>query len=554
MLDDVQLTSTEASIIRDIQSSDFARIVLLVLNDASVTGSKTSSSRTLGVLLRHALSRRDLALSVYCALDKRRVHLKYDPFATEDCAALLDGIERLTTTLRDEDSAERFPKEITERIREAKLDVVVKFGFVGLRGAVPDIARHGTWAFRYGDHDGGGPACFQEMVEGEPVTTVAFLRLPTGLDPGLALAKAVFATDPGSLAKNRAQAYFGSTHLVVQKLRELHSWGWKRVEQRSQPDSPVLEPSLLKRYPANVEVIRWVAPLLARKALGRVRRLVGLSDRIDHWRIATRRDRERSVVTAPEDMSGFRWIESPKGHFYADPFVLERDGRSWMFFEDLTYSVNRGVIACTQLSDDGRMADPRVVLASDGHLSYPCVFVDGATVYMIPEAYSERVVRLYRATSFPDVWEQCADLYEGASLDTTVWRQDGLWWFFTTLREPRGGAMMLMLLYADSLTGTWMSHPMNPISIDVHNVRGAGAIFRENGRLMRPSQDCSGAYGYSFTFNEIVTLSTTDYAERARRTVEPDWDRELVGTHTYGRVGSVEVIDGKVRRFRSDVN
>lgn len=554
MLDDVQLPNAWASIIKDIQSCDFARIELVIFDSDAVVRRTALARRTIRRKFRNSLSRRPFVLWAYSCLDERRVRLKNDPLSTEDCSKLLDGIDRVSVTAINEASSGGLSEETVERLRAAKLDVVVKFSFASLPDTVPDVAQHGIWALQYGVRAQGGTECLPELLEGEPVTNVTLQRLPSQSNPGLALARAVFATDTGSLAKNRARAYFGSTHLVVQKLRELHMRGWEHVEQRSEAGGPIVDHRGIARYPTNLEVIRWVAPLVARTAVSRVRRLVRVGDRIEHWRIAIRVDRDRTVVDAPDRMSGFRWIESPKGHYYADPFLLERGGRTWVFFEDFTYADNRGVIACAQVLDDGRMSDPKVVLASTGHLAYPCIFVESETEYMIPETSAERVVRLYRATRFPDVWERCAELYEGPFLDTSVWRQDDSWWFFTTLREPRGGAMMLMLFYADSLTGTWVSHPMNPISIDVHDVRGAGAIFRQDGRLMRPSQDCSGAYGYSFTLNEIVTLSTVDYAERRLLTVGPHWDAELVGTHTYSRVGSVEVIDGKVRRLRSDVN
>ncbi len=167
---------------------------------------------------------------------------------------------------------------------------------------------------------------------------------------------------------------------------------------------------------------------------------------------------------------------------------------------------------------------------------------------MIPETSAEGAVRLYRAQDFPRGWELHAELFAGGALDTTPWKQDGRWWFFTTLREPRGNATMLWLFHAETLTSPWIFHPINPISADVRYSRGAGAIYRYGPTLIRPSQDGSRTYGHSFTLNEILTLSTTEYAERPLVTIGPEWDRHLLGTHTYNRGGRVEVTDGKVLR------
>ncbi len=49
------------------------------------------------------------------------------------------------------------------------------------------------------------------------------------------------------------------------------------------------------------------------------------------------------------------------------------------------------------------------------------------------------------------------------------------------------------------------------------------------------------------TLNEIVVMDHEHYREEPRVTVDPVWMKDLVGTHTYGCAGAVEVIDGKTR-------
>jgi hypothetical protein len=169
-------------------------------------------------------------------------------------------------------------------------------------------------------------------------------------------------------------------------------------------------------------------------------------------------------------------------------------------------------------------------------------------MYMVPESVANGTVDLYRCTRFPDHWEVVKELLRDRAVDTTVWVDDGLCWFFVTLQEPRGFGTQLWLFYASDVAGNWSSHPANPISTDVRNSRGAGAIFRRNGKLFRPSQDCSRHYGFSLTLNEIVVLDRERYEERSCVTVTPTWAPRLVGTHTYSHAGQVEIIDGCARR------
>ena len=162
---------------------------------------------------------------------------------------------------------------------------------------------------------------------------------------------------------------------------------------------------------------------------------------------------------------------------------------------------------------------------------------------MIPESGSEQVVRLYRCVNFPQQWTPIADLFHGPAFDTSVCRHNGLWWFFTTLQERRGHGVSLYLFFAESLTGEWQYHPANPISYDVRNARGAGRLFKREGKLIRPSQSGIIRYGYSFALNDIVMLTPSEYKERTILTVDPFED--LIATHTYNREGSIEAIDGQ---------
>jgi hypothetical protein len=81
----------------------------------------------------------------------------------------------------------------------------------------------------------------------------------------------------------------------------------------------------------------------------------------------------------------------------------------------------------------------------------------------------------------------------------------------------------------------------------VRRARPAGALFVDDGRLIRPSQDCAKAYGYGLVFSEVVTLTETDYEEHVVARVDPTWAKGNLGTHTYSRTEEFEVIDGNFR-------
>jgi hypothetical protein len=543
ILDNASLPRCFAEVVDHIAKCDFAAIELLVFHRHR--RERACAGSTLRKVMQALLDggrRRRLLFMLYQWWDRRHVDPATDPLVMVDCAARLGHIE----SLRVDPGSGRFPDGAVERIRGKGLDVLIDFGRHALRGEILKAAKHGVWSYQHGvhDRDSGGLAYFWELVEGHLVCAATLRVLAEDDGGGKALYTGLFATFEGfSQVRNRVQPYWGASTFVIQKLRELHLHGWDHVERAAaKADVPR---GARKTYakPTNAEMTRWLAPVLGRKAW---MRLVGRR-MARHWRIALRVGAPPLPGSPPPpDMRGFHWIDSPKGRTYADPFVIEENGAHWVYFEDCDYATELGRISYAQVRD-GALGEPRIALERPYHLSYPCVFRDRGAWYMIPECASTGTVQLYRCTRFPDRWEFERELLRGWAVDTTAWIENGVYWLFVTFLEPRGGASQLWLYSASSLDGEWTPHPANPISTDVRSSRGAGAIFRHEGRLFRPSQDCSGEYGRSLTLNEIVVLDAERYREEPRITVDPFMTSKRVCTHTYGAAGPVEVIDGKTR-------
>jgi hypothetical protein len=465
----------------------------------------------------------------------------------ENCESMLEHIDLLRVAI-EAGETEQFPPEALTAIRARDLDLILHFGFMGSDGALAQAARYGIWSLCYSDYDyyRGGPPYFWELYE---QNSISGLTLLLSHEPGVCrvLAKALFATEFGlSVRRNAGRPFWGSIQLVMQKLWELHAFGWDFVKDRILPPTEYLGERKTYRVPTNTEMVRWFVPQATAKLRRRVKRALSSRELVLQWRIAIRAGgRYISSANGNAVTDGFQWLESPKGHFYADPFVVDREGQHWLFFEDYEYQSRRGRIACACVSTGGEVGEVRTVLEAGYHLSYPYIFSDRDDLYMIPESGAEGVVRLYRCENFPDRWSWIADLFHGAAFDTSICHHDGLWWFFTTLQDPRGHGVALYLFYSESLTGKWQYHPANPISYDVRNARGAGHLFKREGKLIRPSQSGIIRYGYSFALNEVARLTPSEYEERMILTVEPTLFGDLMATHTYNRDGSIEAIDGQ---------
>jgi hypothetical protein len=546
LLDSAELSLFSARIIEDIRASNFAKLELLVFRKATTRPATNPPARTpLGSLRRRIFDsklRQRALYNLYLRLDKRMKPANH-PLDKIDGSDLLAGIESIEVEPAAKKFVDRFPEPALQEIRSKNLDVILRFGFNILHGDILKAARYGVWSYHHGDNDyyRGGPAHFWELQEGSPLSGVILQVLTEELDGGFVLCKSLFTTQPTiSMSANRYAPYWGSTDFVIRKLNELHRFGWEHLEKNAVPRAPYQGKRKLYRRPTNVDMIRWLGPALLKKAI----RYPFPRRNVQHWQIGIRL-RGNPLFESGHDLEGFRWIDAPTGHFWADPFGFEHGGRNWVFFEDYSYQKKRGWIACAAVSSDGSLMSPTPCLENpDRHYSYPHVFRAGSDIFMVPESYDSQRVDLFRCQEFPSKWAHERSIFQGQFVDTTIWQHDGLWWLMTTRAEPDPRAGCLLLFYSESLTGEWQFHPANPISTDSRNNRGAGRVFRAENRLIRPSQSRCPIYGYSFSLNEITKLTPEDYSEQVLTTVTPEFWDGFCAVHTYNRVGNIELIDG----------
>ena len=265
----------------------------------------------------------------------------------------------------------------------------------------------------------------------------------------------------------------------------------------------------------------------------------------DQWFLLYRFQHEELADNFPE----FTQLLPPKGiQFWADPHVIYAGGKHYIFLEELPIGSDKAHISVLTIDRSGHYSQPTRVLERPYHLSYPFVFSHEGQYYMIPETMDNGTIELYRCTHFPEQWEFVMNLMEGVrAVDTTLFFHENKWWLFTTLTEAGNLKPWdeLFIFYAnDFLTQQWTPHPLNPVVSDVRSARPAGKIFRHKKYAYRPSQNCSVRYGYGLKINQITELSETNYQEQHVVSVEPLWQDDIDGIHSYSHDQGLTVADG----------
>jgi hypothetical protein len=198
-------------------------------------------------------------------------------------------------------------------------------------------------------------------------------------------------------------------------------------------------------------------------------------------------------------------------HTQADPFLFIDDGWLYLFVE--TQRVNQyGEIEAWRTRDLESFEHLGVILSLPHHVSFPLVFRSDSGIHMLPETSVASEVAIYTFDNFPFGLRKERILLKGKYYDSTIYRKDGLWWILSTSSEGLG------LFYISDFTSKLQKHPMGIISRDPSNCRSGGSLIKWNGKLYRPAQNCTHAYGGNLGIMEIVDMTTDTYCEVRART------------------------------------
>jgi hypothetical protein len=445
-----------------------------------------------------------------------------------------------------------------ESIGQLPADLDVAFALGDFDDAVLDgIARYGVWRFYFGagalGDEGEAMAGWREVAEGEPLTASGLkVRLAAGAAPRLAY-QSWSRTNPLSVARTRAQVLRKTAEFAFRALRELQRYGHGWLEQCK----PARQAGASRAGPGELEILGSVSRIGGRI----LQRGVEKALNVEQWFLAYRFSDGRSGdghgadarAVAP-DLAGYTRLMPPKDRYWADPFVLEKNGRYFVFFEELPFKARRAHISMLEIDPrSGRASAPVRVLERDYHLSYPFLVEHDGQLYMIPESAQNGTVEAYRCVDFPLRWKLERVLLDGLRcVDATFHHGADRWWMFANV-AAKGSRMFddeLHIFHADRLLGDWRPHPRNPVKSDARCARPAGQLYWRNGALYRPAQICAPLYGSGLSINRVLRLTPDEYAERQVERILPSSADGLLGIHTVNRSGDLTVVDAFIRRSR----
>lgn len=445
--------------------------------------------------------------------------------------------------------AEHFAPSDLAEIEAYDLDFILRFSFGIIRGEILQSARFGVWSFHHGDEQryrGSAPG-FWEIARGDPVTGAILQRLTERLDGGVVLKKGHFKTVRYSYRRNLDTILFGAAHWPAEVCRDLVEGCFSYLEE-----SPVQTEAPVYRSPGTFRVVATWGMML-RQLVEEVFRYFFVEEEWAIGFIDCPLGETLSSIEAGAQPVGVReWVvrPDPRG-YWADPFVVERNGQRHLLCEDFDYCKGQGKIVIVPLREASGSTTSIHELPIERHASYPCAFEHQGDVYCVPEVFESREIALFKAVEFPRTWERCTILiHDFAGVDPTLFRHRGLWWLVATDAE-RDPDRDLFAWYSENLFGKWRSHLRNPIKVDIRSARPAGPPLEHEGRLYRPAQDCSRTYGGAVVINRVSRLTPTEFLEDVVGFMPPDPEGPYPdGLHTLTGCSDLTVIDVKRHAFK----
>lgn len=281
-----------------------------------------------------------------------------------------------------------------------------------------------------------------------------------------------------------------------------------------------------------------------------------LTERLKYFIYELEKDWQIGVATAPVSsyLSGgplpaIHWLSSPRGVMWADPFGVERDGRFYIFYEEMVYAKNKGTINCIILDKQYREIERKVIMDGPYHMSYPYLIQHDGVDYMLPETCGADKLTLYRSVKWPYEWKEEKVLLNTPCIDTVLFHQAGYWWLVYTKKGERDGNEVYYIRRNTDMMDGWETCAEQRVDGGRYNSRSGGSVFEAGGRLYRVTQNCTDSYGQSLVINEIKDLTEGSYREEAVlevRNPSPD----SYGFHTISAMGQLSLVDCRwERRF-----
>lgn len=245
-------------------------------------------------------------------------------------------------------------------------------------------------------------------------------------------------------------------------------------------------------------------------------------------------------------------------YWIADPFLFEKNGIVYVFYEAYDLICQKGKIGYSVLDPNYNLSKTRIIISEKFHLSFPNIFEYKDNIYIIPESCESDSVLLYKAVNFPNEWKKekvfIKDIF---SCDNIICQKNGKNYLIASEQYhiPKNNKYISCwvknCLYSLDLDSFSVKECLGILKEGDYGVRNAGNVFYHKGNLVRVGQDCkNNRYGNGLVFwntldsmqddNEVYSIDCNEmyFHLSLKKNIS-----SILGTHTYNSCNKYEIID-----------
>jgi hypothetical protein len=265
----------------------------------------------------------------------------------------------------------------------------------------------------------------------------------------------------------------------------------------------------------------------------------------NNWQVGIGR-RKVSITIDKLSKEPIKWLPNPTKSYFADPFIVEHENGVDIFLEDYDIDAQKGSIRVLRLDNELNVTSEEKILETSYHLSFPFIFQHDGIWYMLPESGANQCVILYECTSYPFVWKEKKVLLNEPLTDAILFAFDSE---FVLLYSRLDGTENRTIYYRTSASPFEFENTEEVLLADQPNImRNAGALIKEGGEFIRPSQICNSHYGEGMQLNKLQRNNNGVLNEEYWAPVSGPKSHPM-GFHTLNLSNHFFVIDGRKRFY-----
>lgn len=430
----------------------------------------------------------------------------------------------------------RYPDKDIEKIKSLNLDLIIRGTAPGIfKGGILKAAKNGIISFHHGDNrwNRGGPPAFWEVFLRKSSTGFILQVLTEELDGG----SVIFRGDVPTLrsyTENLVHLYNESYPYLAKIILEYANSDHLPSKEESIPSGEplLMVPSFGQSISYLLRTAFLYTSLIVNRIALRKREKWGVAFVADSWRNAILR-------------KGIQ-IKNPPNRFFADPFVVTKDGRTVCYVEDYCYKKKKGCITAIEIINHISYHVLGAVIVESFHMSFPYLFEYQNELYMVPETEESNSIRLYKCVEFPSKWQYQKDILIGVSaVDPMIFKYKGRWWLLINISSSNGFSKKLVAYYSSHpLSNEWIAHERNPLIVN-NNIERNGGLLDIEGKLpirVRQKFDFH-LYGSSLSLARITDLTPSSFSEQEIGQILPNFFPNIKGCHHIHSNGKYTVYD-----------